>query len=227
MVCMVVSSFWLLSDSHSEDTSPGALRILGATLTFQGVVVVMLYFFARKHGMNLKEAFGFNLHPGRAVVLGVTVALLFVPIAFGLQIIVSKLAGILHIHLPEQNAINLLKLANSWPDRAAFGFMAILAAPLAEEGLFRGVFYPAIKRLGFPNAALWSTSLFFALIHGNVMIFLPLVVLAILLVKLYEYTGNLLACIICHATFNAFNFLMLFAGEDLINFIKHLSQPAS
>ena len=34
-------------------------------------------------------------------------------------------------------------------------------------------------------------------------------VLAVLLVKLYEKTGNLLACVACHATFNAFSFAML------------------
>ena len=214
MVCMVLSGFWLISDPQKEDVSPGAWRTLGATLTFQGVVVVMLCFFAHRHAMNLKEAFGFNLHPGRAAMLGITVALLFVPVALGLQLAISKLAGILHIHLPEQNAVSLLKLAHSWPDRAAFGFMAIIAAPLAEEGLFRGVFYPVIKRLGFPNAALWITSLSFALIHGNVMIFIPLVVLAIVLVKLYEYTGNLLTCIVCHASFNAFNFVMLFLMQN-------------
>ena len=176
--------------------------------------MVMLWFFARKHALNLREAFGLHLHPGRAVVLGVTLALGFVPVALGLQLGISKLAAALNLHLPEQTAVSLLKLANSWPDRLAFAFMAIIAAPLAEEGLFRGVFYPALRRHGFPNSALWITSLAFALIHGNVLIFIPLVVLAIVLVKLYEHTGNLLACIVCHATFNAFNFVMLFLVEN-------------
>lgn len=211
---MVLSSFWLITDPDHPDASTGALRTLGATLTFQGAVVAMLWFFARKHALNLREAFGLHLHPGRAAVLGITVALGFVPVALGLQWGILKLAQLLHLHLPEQTAVSLLKLANTWPERLAFGFMAIIAAPLAEEGLFRGVFYPALRRHGFPNAAIWITSVAFALIHGNVLIFIPLVVLAIVLVKLYEHTGNLLACIVCHATFNALNFVMLFLTAD-------------
>lgn len=209
---MFLSSFWMFTGK--EHSSPGALRLLGAMVTFQGVVIVLLYFFARKHALNLREAFGLHLHPWLAVLLGITAALLFVPIALGLQYAIAKIAALLGIHLTEQSAVSLLKLANSWPDRAAFGVMAIVAAPLAEEGLFRGVFYPALKRLGLPRAALWITSLAFALIHANAMIFLPLVVLAIVLTKLYEYTGNLLTCIACHATFNAFNFVMLFLMKD-------------
>lgn len=213
-----------MGNPEHADLPTGVLRTMGATLTFQGAVVVMLWFFTRKHLVTWREAFGLNLHPGRAALLGVTVALAFVPVALGLQAGTLKLAELLHVHLPEQNAVTMLKIADTFPDRAALGFMAIIAAPVAEEGLFRGVFYPALRRHGFPNAALWVTSLAFALIHGNVQIFIPLVILALVLTKLYDKTGNLLACIACHATFNAFNFVMLFKGEQFLNFIKHCTE---
>ena len=213
-VCLILSSFWLVPDADHSGGSTSALRTLGATLTFQGAVVGMLWFFTRQHAISLREAFGLHLRPGRAVLFGVLIALGFVPVAQWLQTGTLKLAELLHVHLPEQNAVTLLKVAGSWPERAALGFMAIIAAPLAEEGLFRGVFYPALRQHGFPNAALWVTSLGFAAIHGNALIFIPLVVLALVLVKLYEHTGNLLACIVCHATFNAYNFVMLFALND-------------
>jgi len=210
----VLSSLWLISDPTSPQVSTGALRTLGATLTFQGMVVLMLWFLCRKHELGLNEAFGLKASPGRAVMLGVAAAILFVPLALGMQWLTLKLAESLHIHLPEQSAVALLKVANTWPERAALGFMAIVAAPLAEEGLFRGVFYPALRRYGFPNAALWITAIAFALIHGNTLIFIPLVVLAALLALLYERTGNLLSSIACHATFNAINFVMLFTVKD-------------
>jgi hypothetical protein len=63
--------------------------------------------------------------------------------------------------------------------------------------------------VGFPRLALWSTSLVFAAIHGNLSAFVPLVVLAVVLALLYEYTDNLLAPITAHATFNAVNLLAL------------------
>ena len=159
--------------------------------------------------------------------LGVISALCFVPVAMGMQAATIKLAALLHIHLPEQSAMTLLRVANTWPDRAALGFMAIIAAPLAEEGLFRGVFFPAIRRYGFPNAAMWITALAFAAMHFTAMIFIPLVVLALLFSFLYERTGNLLASITCHATFNAINFVMLFAGDPLTEWIKRLTAPGT
>lgn len=212
-VCLVLSSFWLASDPDSVEKPTGVLRILGATLTSQGAVLVMLWILSRKHAISLPEAFGLNLRPGRAVLIGVVVGLGFVPAAWGMQAAILEIAKLLHIHLPEQDAVALLRLAEAWPDRIALGFMAIIAAPLAEEGLFRGVLFPAIRRYGFPNAAMWLTSLAFAAIHGNALIFIPLVVLAVVLALLYERTGNLLSSISCHATFNAINFVMLFAAK--------------
>lgn len=214
VVCHVLSSLWLMPDPERAGQPTGILRILGNMLTFQGAVLVMLWFFTRKHALTLRESFGLDIRPGRAVLLGITVALCFVPVAMGMQVATIQLAKLLHLHLPEQSAVTLLRVANSWPDRAALGFMAIIAAPLAEEGLFRGVFFPALRRHGFPNAALWLTSLTFAAIHGNALIFIPLVLLAVVLALLYERTGNLLSSIACHATFNAVNFVMLFLTKE-------------
>jgi len=91
--------------------------------------------------------------------------------------------------------------------------VAIGIAPVAEELLFRGILYPAIKQAGFPGVALWGTSLLFAAIHVNLGIFVPLLLLALVLAQLYERTGNLLAPITAHALFNAFNFVGFFYLE--------------
>ncbi|HOB32537.1 MAG TPA: CPBP family intramembrane metalloprotease, partial [Verrucomicrobiota bacterium] len=57
-------------------------------------------------------------------------------------------------------------------------------------------------------------------IHANLKTFIPLTVLALVMTLLYERTGNLLAPIATHATFNAVNFIYLividiFAGTPL------------
>ena len=212
--CLLLSSLWMTVGADQKPLPSGALRSLGATATFQGAVVVMLWFFVRQHSLSLREAFGFDLNPGMAAALGVGVGLLFVPIEIGVQQGIQLLSQWLHLHLPEQNAVTMVKLANNLPDRVVLGFMTMVAAPIAEEGLFRGVFYPALRRVISPGMAMLLTSLVFAFIHGNVAIFIPLVLLAIGLTKLYEKTGNLLACILCHATFNAINFVaLLFVNE--------------
>ena len=187
------------------------LGMIVAMLSFQGAAILLIWLFTQQHGAALREGFGLGTGVGHALMLGATAGLGFIPVGLGLQFGIAMLTKQwFNIDLAAQDAVTILRLADSWPDRIALGMFAIVLAPLAEEGLFRGIFYPAIKRLGFPNAALWVTSLVFALIHFNALSFIPLVVLAIVLVKLYEKTGNLLACITCHATFNGFNFVMLF-----------------
>jgi membrane protease YdiL (CAAX protease family) len=91
----------------------------------------------------------------------------------------------------------------------------VLLAPVAEEVLFRGILYPAIKQMGRPRLALWGTSLLFAAVHMNVVTFVPLAVLALVLTVLYERTNNLLAPITAHVLFNALNFGMLLVLQQV------------
>jgi len=100
----------------------------------------------------------------------------------------------------------------SLPLKLYLGFFTVVVAPLGEELLFRGVLYPTLRNVTHPAVALWGTSLFFAAIHLNVMTFVPLTVLALVLTRLYQQTGNILAPFITHALFNFANFLFLMFG---------------
>jgi membrane protease YdiL (CAAX protease family) len=182
-------------------------------LSFQGAGLLLIWVFVRQQGFKLRQAFGLDRDLPRSLLLGATAALAFMPVAIGLQSGADMIARLLHVRLPTQDAVIVVRLADSWPDRIALGVVAVVLAPLAEEGIFRGILYPAIKGVGFPQAAMWGTSFLFALIHLNAQIFLPLLVLAVVLVKLYEKTGNLWSSIACHATFNLFNFVMLFLSS--------------
>jgi uncharacterized protein len=197
------------------------LAMVVLSLSFQGAAIPLIWLFVRQHGIGLREGFGLNLNRRHALLMGATAAFAFIPVAFGLQFGIAMIAKFLNFDLPVQDAVLILRLADSWTDRIALGFVAVVLAPLAEEGLFRGIFYPAIRSFGYPQAAMWVTSVLFALIHFNTLTFIPLLVLAVALVKLYEKTGNLLSCIACHATFNLFNFIMLFLTGDF-----NASQPA-
>jgi uncharacterized protein len=107
-----------------------------------------------------------------------------------------------------------LRRSDAWGNRFALGFAAILIVPWAEEMLFRGILYPAVKQWGFPRLACWGTSMAFGAIHFNLVTFLPLTLLALVLVRLYERTGNLLAPITAHSLFNAVNFALLYLVPD-------------
>ena len=81
----------------------------------------------------------------------------------------------------------------------------------------RVILNPCITRLGFPRLALWLTSVLFAAMHLNLVTFVPLFVLSIALILLYEKTDNLLAPITTHALFNAANFLALYIWEKQLS----------
>jgi membrane protease YdiL (CAAX protease family) len=220
MACAYSSLFlgmWAQQASGVSATEISIWRVLVASLSFQGAGLILIARFLREHQIRWSEAFGLANHRGRALLLGLLVALIFLPIGWGLQ----QASVLTMTHLPffklqpeEQLPVRVLRVTVSWPGRIMLGAAAILLAPVAEEILFRGILYPAVKQAGFPRLALWSTALLFAAVHLNAVTFVPLMVLAIVLTALYERTDNLLAPILAHAVFNALNFITLFLIEQ-------------
>ncbi len=218
---------------HFLGSTSGAAQtatLLAAALSFQGATLVLANFFLRRHGTNWSDAFGFKLRPKEAALIGLAVAFAFLPIGWILQTVSLKVLGQFDVKVVEQQAVQVLRVAQSWPNRFVLGIVAIALAPAAEEILFRGIFYPAVKQFWSRRVALWSTSLIFAVIHSNfgaifelkfsafvstLGTFLPLTLLAMVLAELYERTGNLLAPIAAHSAFNTANFVMLFVMQNL------------
>lgn len=199
----------------SKPTGEAAtLRTVVATLSFQGVALVFIWRFVREHQMGWCDSFGFSVNWKMALLLGVVVAGIALPVSQGLQMASAEIMSRLSVKPEMQPAMQALKNTVTWMDRVALGIAAIGLAPVAEEMLFRGILYPAVKQAGYPRAALWVTSLLFAAVHWNVVTFAPLLLLAIVLTLLYEKTNNLLAPIAAHSLFNAMNFVMFFLVEQ-------------
>lgn len=193
---------------------PSAAHILVSALMFQGAVLAMTWRFLHEHQTRWTAGFGFENKWPRAIGLGVLGVALFLPLGWSLQLASIKAMHRFGWEPAEQLALVALRNSGSAAQLISLGIVTILLAPLAEELLFRGILYPAAKQLGFPRAALWGTSVLFAAIHFNVAIFIPLLLLALLLVWLYEKTDNLLAPIAAHVTFNAVNFTLFFVAKD-------------
>jgi membrane protease YdiL (CAAX protease family) len=194
--------------------------MLVSGLSFQGAALLLIALFVRQHPVRWNEAWGFSNHWPQAVLLGAAVACIFFPIGWFLQ----RVSWQLMQHVPphpiqpgEQDAVHALRIASSWADRVALGVVTIFLAPPAEEMLFRGILYPAIKQRGFPRLALWVTSLVFAAMHVTQLEhldkFVPLFVLSVFLTVLYEKTDNLLAPITAHALFNGMGLLNLYLQQ--------------
>ncbi len=190
---------------------PSVIQIVVGGVSFQGAAIALVALFLREHGSAWGEAFGFFHDWTVAVMVGVAVACIFLPIGIGLQRLSAKgLQYLLHVKPEEQVAVQTLQKAVTWRDWAASAVVIVGLVPPAEEMLFRGILYPFLKRTGFPRLALWGSALLFALVHFNLVSFVSLTVLAAVLTVLYERTDNLLAPISAHAMFNAFNLVLLY-----------------
>jgi membrane protease YdiL (CAAX protease family) len=102
-----------------------------------------------------------------------------------------------------QDTVQLLRKSE---DPLVLGLMsvtAVFAAPLCEEIVFRGYFYPVLKRFAGAWPAAVSASLVFGAAHGNLTALLPLFLFGGLLVWVYERTGSLWAPVAVHCCFNS------------------------
>lgn len=200
-------------------------ELLLTNFTMHGSPLLILAWLLHANGRRWTETFGLRQGlPVRIFMGAIGAAVLAIPLAMAAKLL-SSLILIKLNHTPViQEAVRIAQGASTPPETALIMFWVIVMAPLAEECLFRGILYPAIKDAGHPRLALWASGLLFGAIHGNWEIFLPLTLFGILLALLYKKTGNLLAPILTHSFFNFFNFLLIRNPEWLNKLEQHLTQ---
>ncbi|MFF4410216.1 CPBP family intramembrane glutamic endopeptidase [Streptomyces sp. NPDC001404] len=80
--------------------------------------------------------------------------------------------------------------------------LTLVAAPVGEEALFRGLIYPLLrKRVGILASTL-VTAVVFGPLHGNAVQFALTLPLAVLLALVCEHTRVLWPCVLLHLGFN-------------------------
>ena len=98
---------------------------------------------------------------------------------------------------------------------AANAAVIVIAAPVVEELLFRGIGFALLLRFGRTAAILLSGSIF-GLVHGLVGGFIILAFFGIVLSWLRSRTESVLPCVVVHAVFNSLALLasVVGGGED-------------
>ena len=202
-----------------EDGSVAQMAANVTVLPVAILVAVTVWFQVNRRfyqsSISLADAFGFNLkNTGRCLMLGLVTGLGLVLISMVLALLTSQLIQAFGDQVEPQKLVTLIAEESAKkeniPTLIFFVVMAVVVAPIAEEILFRGILYPAIKQIGYPRLAAIGTAFLFALFHVNLLTFASLTVVALGLIALYEFTDNLLAPITAHAVFNASNLIMLF-----------------
>lgn len=89
------------------------------------------------------------------------------------------------------------------PGGMALAFLAVvLAAPLAEEMIFRGLLHRHAAGMWGPLGATVVSSLVFGIVHGEAWILFGLIGVGVVLAFVFEATGSIIACWITHAVHN-------------------------
>jgi membrane protease YdiL (CAAX protease family) len=190
--------------------------------------VAMLSFDVMAYGGSL-TGLGLSLRQSRrGLAVGVTYAVVFVPLVFGGMIVTEFVyQALAYEHPREHDLLRLLgESAEPWV-RVVLAVGATVVAPLAEELLFRGHLQTILRRTlrwlarstnpSEPAQAwvAWGAivlaSLLFASVHER-WSWPPIFLLSLCLGWSYERTGNLWVPVGVHAAFNTFSTLMFLSG---------------
>ncbi|MFT4547567.1 MAG: membrane protease YdiL (CAAX protease family) [Verrucomicrobiales bacterium] len=219
MVVILGSYYAMISTSATSDKPPPDLdeigivpivltQIITMSVLITGIVFVLSY--ARR--IDVMELFGLKRLRLTHVVLW-TVGILAVSIPLiGLAAVGWNqwLEHAFGIEPEKQELVTTMMQTEDLPVKLLMAFSACIVAPLTEEVLFRGYFYPALKRHSERFFAAVVISLLFAVIHNNTSSIVPLFFFAMALTLAYELTGCLLVPIAMHAIFNTVQVVLIF-----------------
>jgi membrane protease YdiL (CAAX protease family) len=178
------------------------VEVLLADAAFKLVLLAIFGTFLAVREVNMHALFGLRALPfGRIVGSALLFLLAAIPAMLALGLLVSYFSA----KPDEQQIVSFFRDQAKHRQFTGLGTVfvtAALMAPFLEEALFRGYFYPTLKRYLGPVASAILVSLLFAGFHANLAALPALFVLAICLTVAYEWTGSLLVPMTMHALFN-------------------------
>ncbi len=200
----VISSFALKHTSIDSD-SRLVLTAAGMDLGILSGVYVFHHF--------KEEQFPLFIHKGfKTLTSGLVTLLIALPLVFGVMFIWQAILNAFHIPIVKQEMVDLLMNSKFPFARNTLILVAVIAAPCAEESIFRAGLFRYLRTRAPRWVALLIPALLFAAAHGSLTYFPPLVVLGIVFALAYEQTGTIGTTIVAHALFNLNSILMVIGG---------------
>lgn len=191
---------------------------LKTLLSFGSLTVAFLVLIGLPiHGKAIpyRQIFGSFEKPFRQVMVGLASYAANFPLIVVLAIVVSIVTAPFKDVLPQpSHPINeMMSGSNPWPMIFA-GMTAVLLAPLLEEVVFRGLFFPALARIMTPLAACMIQGFLFAAIHPQGLPAIPmLMVIGVMGSVVAWKEGSILPAMVMHAAHNG---TILFIGMNLM-----------
>jgi membrane protease YdiL (CAAX protease family) len=218
---LLLAMEWLLPHTPKPAVDPSApaqsvtgMQIIYGALQFALPVAAILALLIGR-GVSLPELFGLKrVGLVRALATAAGLLLLLLPV---FMVVTSVVYSLLGGHAEQQEMVKIYQNAAKTGKREIIWqviIAAVVIAPVTEEILFRGYFYPVLKRFGGALPAAFGTAILFGAIHNNALGMPGLTLLALALTLAYEWSGSLLVSIFMHAWFNATTlFVMWWAIE--------------
>jgi membrane protease YdiL (CAAX protease family) len=202
-VMTVILGTGLLMGAVGTGAEPGPVVTLGVQLYMYLVIGAGISVFMKQRRIGFASAFGFDTgHALQTVGMGLVFCFAFLPLVAVTGGVVSLFYQLAGVDPGRQLVVEWFATYRVMSIRAWLAVFAVVVAPVAEEGFFRGIAYPALKQQWGAVPALLLSSAAFGLIHGHLPSFPPLFVLGLGLALAYEWTGSLLSPIAMHAAFN-------------------------
>ncbi len=180
------------------------------------VLMVIFYFVIVKHKERLTTSLGLRFsHFLKNVASGVVSYIFILPFLSVVLLLSVWLLNIAGYSPPPQPVFEAFMGEERNSVLLFFAIFVSIIGPVVEEVFFRGFMYSAIKkRLGVLGAAFLSAALF-SLMHTNILGFLPIMVLGLLLVYVYEKTGSLIGPAAVHILHNSIIVGFVFFVKEL------------
>lgn len=189
---------------------------VAAVILLQGPMIAVFHlarrFYPSYYASRLSRV---DLPLGQSFKTAVPLFLMLLPVIWIATLLWSQVlsglqkAGIIEEFAP-QELITLFQGGGDWPAMLILVLLAVIVAPVVEELIFRGCIYRFLKSQTTLLGAQLTSGIVFASLHGNLLSFVPLIVVGIILARVYEKSGSLTVAIWFHAFFNAFSLLMLY-----------------
>ena len=208
---LVFFFLWMAAASAGHPSGKIDMGSLGASLVLYFALALLVVGFLVFRNFNILDTFGLGTR-GWSWPLIAGWLLMFLPLVYFVQSLSYAFST------PDQEPqaiVEFLLKSSGWQARAAVFGLAVFAAPVTEELIFRGCLYGILRKSSGRVPAIIISSILFALIHGHIPSLPGLLVLAAGLALIYERCGSLWAPISMHAAFNGLTIISAILWPDL------------
>ncbi|MHB8126821.1 MAG: CPBP family intramembrane glutamic endopeptidase [Desulfitobacteriaceae bacterium] len=186
-----------LSIQNNLDSLPGFIRFvgigLGECILYLAAIIVLLRVLNRSY-----KDIGLRSVRWSYLLLSFLVGIF---LFLGIGLLGKLLTYLLGVPVPQSFTVVLQGTKYFW-QLLILLVLGGIVAPLKEEVLFRGLFYPTLRRAYGRGKGIIFTGIFFATLHFDLIRFLPLFIGGIVLTWLYERSSSLWPSIVAHGTWN-------------------------